>query len=99
MVIVLRFDHRNGVIGAEVQEIIGPLGLLPKDHVSPQVDFAVGDLRLHGDLAPAPLGGHGRGNVLEFDVLLCHILFRQNRMHLNDLLYGEKTGWVQSRFF
>ena len=99
MVVILGLDHRNGIVGAEIQKIICPLGFLPEDHVAFQVDLSVGDLGLHGDLAPAPLGSHSGGDVLEFDVLLCHILFRQNRMHLNDLLYGEKTGWVQSRYF
>ena len=99
MVVVLSLDHRNGIIGAEIQKIICPLRFFTEGHVSPQINLAVGDLRLHGNFAPAPLGGHSGGNVLEFDVLLCHILFRQNRMHLNDLLYGEKTGWVQSRYF
>ena len=75
MVVVLGLDHRNGVVGTEIQEIICPLWFLPEDHVSPQINLAVGDLGLHGDLAPAPLGGHSGGNVLEFDVLLCHIFF------------------------
>ena len=99
VVVVLGLDHRNGVVGTEIQEIICPLWFLPEDHVSPQINLAVGDLGLHGDLAPAPLGGHSGGNVLEFDVLLCHIFFWQNRMHLDDLLYGEKTGWVHSGYF
>ena len=86
MIVILCLNHRNRIVGTQIQKIICPLGFFTEDKIPFQVDFPVRDSCFHGDLSSAPFGGHGRCDVLELDVLLRHAFLRQNSAHSRNLL-------------
>lgn len=70
------------VICAEVQDIVCPLRLFPKNKITLQVDLAVGDPGFHCDLVPAPFGDNRRGDILKIDILFAHLTLWQYRTHI-----------------
>ena len=81
VMVIFCFHHCNGIVCAEVEQVIHPFARLPHRKVTLQADLAIGDLRLHGDLLAFPFGSQRRGNVLQLNILFCHVLLQNDRLH------------------
>ena len=79
VIVVLCLYHRDGIVGADVKEIVRLLRRLTEGEVSSQIHLAVRQLDsgLHGDLVLPALVLNRRRNEIELDVLFGHLLFRQ----------------------
>ena len=81
VMVIFCFHHCNGIVCTEVEQVIHPLARLPHRKVALQVDLAIGNLGLHGDLLAFPFGSQRRGNVLQLNILFCHVLLQNDRLH------------------
>ena len=104
MVVVLRFENGNGIVFIEIEKIVRTLGLLTEHKIPFQVDSAVRNLRLHGDLSHIPLGGDRGRDILEFDIFFRHLLFIQNGAQVIPLHFAANSTIISNytlfrRFF
>ena len=90
--VVLRLDHRDGIVGAQIEEIIDAFRLFADGEIAFQIDLAVRDLRLHRDFLEVPFGRDGGGDILHLDVFFGHLLFIQDHRHQHILLFRIING-------
>ena len=81
--VVLGLYDGDGVVGAEVEQVIRFLRVAADGDVATEVHLAVGDLDggLHGDAVLPAAGLDGGGDVIELDVLFGHEGFIDDRSH------------------
>ena len=83
MIVVLRFHDGDRSLGIQIEHIVRFLRLVTNGQIAFQVNAAVRDLCLHGDVVFIPAGGDGRRDVMQLDVLFSHLLLIQNRHSLS----------------
>ena len=62
--IVFCFHNSDGIIRAEIQDIVRPFWLFTEYKVAFQIDFTIRNTGFHGDFFSIPLGKESRGNIL-----------------------------------
>ena len=72
--VIFGFHNGNGIIYAEVEDIVRPFWLFTEYKIAFQVDLSVCNPGFHGDFLPAPLGSDGRGNILKFNIFFAHLM-------------------------
>ena len=75
MIVVFGFHNGNRVIGTDIKHIVRTLRLLTNDKVAFKVDATICHFGFHRDVLNIPLCCNGRGDVVEFDIFLRHLLF------------------------